>query len=98
MKKRKVHKNGKARNGDLQFLLQPPKQRTGWTDKKIKCFVRYSRTTGNKQRISKAVGLSVGAVTNMRRELRQAATKGYDLCGYLKAGRPFRTGAKVLAK
>lgn len=88
----------KKPESDLAFFLLPPKPKRGWTDSKIKKFVRISRTCRNPQTIAKLVGLSSFSITNMRHELKKAAKAGYSLKEYLAKGRPFKSGNRVLAK
>ena len=97
MKKRKPT-NGKAKKSDLAFFLEPPKQKRGWTDRKIRTFCRVFKTTRDLKKLSKAVGLSEFSITNMKGEMRRAARAGYSLDEYLAKGRPLKPGNEVLAK
>jgi len=102
MKKRaksqtKVKEIRGPRGGDLSFILEPPKQRRGLSDKQVRLFVRLARRGFLNDKICKDMKVSAFTVSQLRAEVKRAALKKYTLKDYLKAGRPLRYGNKVLA-
>lgn len=80
----------------FQFPYSKPKK--GWTDKKVKAFVRLANKRTGLKAIARHIKMSDTACKQMWLELRRAFQQKYTLDRYLQEGRPLRTGKKVLAK
>jgi len=102
MKKRKYKPRKKeavgSRDGDLGFLLLPPKSKRGIADSQVRLFVRLAKRGYLTEKICKEMKVSSFTVSQLRGELKRAAIKKYTLKKYLAEGRPLRYGNKVLAK
>ena len=95
-KVRKIEKRG-SRDGDLSFILEPPKQKRGIADKQVRLFVRLAKRGYDNVKIAKDMKVSTFTASQLRTELKRAALKKYTLKKYLEDGRPLRYGNKVLA-
>lgn len=84
---------------DLKFLFKAyPLGYQKWSDEKITeliTLIRKGQTDVVK--LSTHFGVKVSSVKNIVSELKRAANQGMSLEGYLKKGRPLRTGKKVVA-
>ncbi len=86
-------------SSDLKSFLRPWRRKpSGWTDKKIRAFVRLVQNGASPKSVSKQLRMSVNGARHPYNELKRAASNSYTLDRYLDEGRPLRYGKKVLAK
>ena len=84
---------------NLDFIFKAyPTGYLRWTDDKIisLCtYIKNGETDYNK--LAKKFDVKPTGIRSIVQEIKRAARQGHTLEGYLKKGRPLRTGKKVLA-
>jgi hypothetical protein len=109
-KRKSIEKKGDfpAKKTNLSFLRDMrTNHKAGWTIEKANTLVKcireqmadavYGGYRFNVKLASKETGMSESSCQMMLNELKKADREGYTLESYFRAGRPLRTGAKVLA-
>ena len=84
---------------DLSFVadLVPMRESNIWTIERFKLLLSLLKSGITREEIAKKLELcSAGYISALLRELRIAGEKGYSLEAYLKAGRPFSPGKRVV--
>lgn len=92
-------RNSSKGETSLQIFLEPRSTRSfTWTDRKIKALVRCETKRYTVRRMMKELKVAASGISAVRLELKEAAKQKYTLERYLKEGRPFKKGKRILAK